>query len=129
MILKKPKDGHWYELLENDNVENVLRLIADSDFRAALAETLRLPNEFFTIAAICSSGKIKDPEALEAKFEKSGLFHIQKLDTEDGEVSVYTTIYSNSHKSLMLAVLACAAEYNSFIGSYVGHMDFSNFKA
>lgn len=119
LILKKP-ESHWYELLNKPEAIETLNLLADNDFRIALADIIRTQKTMFTISSICNRCKIENAVALEENFKKSKLFFEKEVDIDNGTVSLYELI-QGQRLFLMYAVLIYAAEYNMYEDSYVGY--------
>ncbi len=119
LILKKP-ESHWYELLNKPEAIETLNLLADNDFRIALADIIRTQKTMFTISSICNRCKIENAVALEENFKKCKLFFEKEVDIDNGTVSVYE-LMQGQRLFLMYAVLTYAAEYNMYEDSYVGY--------
>ena len=118
LLLRKPADN-WVSLFEDEAADKVLRLIADRDFRTALAELIRSRKTVFTVASLCGKCGIENVDVLEEKFEQSGLFWIKKVDIDEKEVSIYE-LTNNQRMFLLFAILMCAKEFEEYKDMYYG---------
>ncbi len=128
VILKRPKGHQWYELFEYEFVEDILLLLADRDFRKALAYIITTNKNLFTIASICRGCDIREPEALKGKLDRSKLFVEQKIEGEDKEISVYSCI-STTRIYMLFVILTYAAEYVAYLDMYTGFYGGTNLSA
>ena len=119
LLLKKP-ESHWYELLSKTEAIETLNLLADCDFRIALAEIIRTQKTMFTISSLCNRCKIENAASLEENLKKSKLFFEKDLDIDDSTVSVYELTQGN-RLFLMYALLVYAAEYTMYDENYSGY--------
>ena len=118
LLLKKP-ESHWYELLSKPEATEILKLLADRDFRTALSEIIRTQKTMFTISSLCNRCKIENATALEEAFKKSKLFFEKELDIDDSTVSVYE-LMQGQRLFLLFAILTYAAEYCQYEEYYSG---------
>lgn len=117
LLLKRPKAG-WHSLLEKEGPERVFRLLADRDFRIALAEICNEKISTFTLSFLCGRCGIQDQASLEQKVKESHIFREKTVDVDGREITVYEVAGMSSRLALLFAVLLCAAEYSDYRDVY-----------
>ena len=119
LLIRRPEE-HWVSLFEDKGAAKVLELIADRDFRTAIAELIRSEKLVFTIASLCEKCGIKNIESLEEKFMLSGMFAAKKVDVDGREIAVFE-LCSQDRMFLLFAILTCAREYDEHQAMYYGY--------
>ena len=116
LALRRPKGG-WHTLLRSDSAARALELLANEDFRRALAHVLEHRMRNFTLSFLCQKVGVKDKEGLERCLMDSGLFEVKELMVDDQPLSFYGLRWDEKLIPLM-AVLTYAAELADWEGIF-----------
>lgn len=119
LLLNKP-ENHWYELLNKPDAIDILELLANKDFRTALAEIIKTQKTVFTIPSLCNRCKIENTAALEELFKKSKLFISKTVDIDSKEVFIYE-LMQGQRLFLLFAMLTYAGEFSQYEDCYSGY--------
>ncbi len=116
IILKKSKNK-WYELLDNDEAIDLIKLLSNDDFRNALIEILKSQKTNFTLPSLCNKCEISNIAELEENFDKSKLFVKKTVDIDSNSVVIYEFI-GQEKMFLIFAVFTYALEYQEYKSIY-----------
>lgn len=125
ILLKKPS-GHWMDLLCSEDAARTLELLANRDFRTALAEIIRAGKNVFTLASLCRACGIEDASALEKIFAHSGLFTVKNVDVDGENVAIYELARTQKLMCLF-GVLTYAREFELYENCYTMYYGDSGF--
>ena len=117
LALRRPKDG-WHTLLRSDSAARAIRLLANADFRRALACVLEHRLRDFTLPFLCQKAGVEDAEALERCLLDSGLFEVRELMVDDRPMSFYALTNYNDRLLALFAALAYSAEFADWEGIF-----------
>ncbi len=120
LILKKPT-RHWHDLLSLKQKDmEILRLLADENFRCALKAIVEQEKTVFTVASLCNSCGMKEEERLAEILQQSNLFTVRSVDIDGKTVDIYEL--TQAHKLFLLfAILIYAFEYSGYEMAYTGY--------
>ena len=126
LVLRKPENG-WNSLF--DQVENldVLRLLADEDFRRAMKEIISRRMLSFTVPSLAKAAEIADAQRLEVMLQISGLFAKRELMIDESPLVYYELTQGETKLYLLYAVLAFAQElrtYESIHYCFIGNSNY-----
>lgn len=125
LALKRPEKG-WRSLLSDDGAEDILKLLADGDFRLALQNVIKNNMKSFTLPSLCSMCRISDSDKLEGNLKKSNLFSFKKIIVDGKDVTIYEP-FETQKLFLLFAVLTYAREYADYEEIYMNYFGDSNF--
>ena len=113
LALRKPENG-WSSLF--DQVENldVLRLLADEDFRRAMKEIISRRMLSFTVHSLATAADIADAQRLEVMLQISSLFAKRELMIDESPLVYYELTQGETKLYLLYAVLAFAQELRTY---------------
>lgn len=118
LLLKRPQGG-WQSLLENEELGAFFGMLADSDFRRALAEICRSRIFNFTLGSLCGRCGIQDQARLEENMKESRLFRTKTVDVDGRQITIYEAVEARK-LAMLFASLACAVEYRGYEEIYAG---------
>ena len=117
LALRRPKGG-WHTLLKSDSAIRTVRLLADDDFRRALACVLEHRMRNFTLPFLCQKAGVKDAQALERCLLDSGLFEVKELMVDDQPMSFYGLVNHDEKLLALMAALTYGAEFSDWAGVF-----------
>ena len=126
MALRKPEEG-WNTLFDREDVAEILRLIADADFRRAMQTVIRKRLLTFTLPSLAKQCGVADGETLADKLMASGLFVKRELMIDEAPLTYYELAQGERRLFLLYAVLAFAQEYADYQGvhyCFIGNMNY-----
>lgn len=126
MAVKRPEDG-WNSLFNNDGNRKMLTVLADADFRKAMAVILKKRMLTFTLPALCKMADVTDSIHLEQVLQDSGLFACRTLAVDDGLLTFYELTQAEQKMYLLFASLLFAqefAEYKAVHTYFSGDMNY-----
>lgn len=126
LALRKPENG-WSSLF--DQVENldILRLLADEDFRRAMKVIISRRMLSFTVPSLAKAAGIVDAQRLEALLQISGLFARRELMIDESPLVYYELTQGETKLYLLYSVLAFAQElrtYESIHYCFIGNSNY-----
>ncbi len=113
IVVKRPEQG-WSSLFCDRSNQRMLQLLADSDFRNAMAVILKKHMLTFTIPALCKMTGAEDPAHLEQLLKDSGLFTRKTLVIDESTMIYYELTQGEQKMYLLLAALLLVAEYAEY---------------
>ena len=113
MAIKRPEDG-WNSLFTNEGNRKMLTILADVDFRKAMAAILKKRMLTFTLPALCKMADVTDAAHLEQVLQDSGLFACRTLAIDDGLLTFYELIQAEQKMYLLFASLLFVQEYAEY---------------
>lgn len=113
MAVKRPEDG-WNSLFTNEGNRKMLTILADADFRKAMAVILKKRMLTFTLPALCKMADVTDSIHLEQVLQDSGLFTCRTLAVDDGLLTFYEMTQAEQKLYLLFASLLFAQEYAEY---------------
>ena len=113
MAIKRPETG-WNSLFTNENNQRMLQLLADNDFRKAMAVILKKRMLTFTIPALCKMAEIEDGKLLEQMLKESGLFACKTLAIDESTMNYYELTQAEQKMYLLFAAMLFAQEYAEY---------------
>ena len=126
MAVKRPEDG-WNSLFTNEGNRKMLTILADADFRKAMAVILKKRMLTFTLPALCKMADVTDSIHLEQVLQDSGLFACRTLAVDDGLLTFYELTQAEQKMYLLFASLLFAqefAEYKAVHTYFSGDMNY-----
>lgn len=126
MAIKRPEDG-WNSLFSNEGNRKMLTILADADFRKAMAVILKKRMLTFTLPALCKMADVTDSTHLEQVLQDSGLFTCRTLAVDDGLLTFYEMTQAEQKMYLLFASLLFAqefAEYKAVHTYFSGDMNY-----
>lgn len=114
MAIKRPEQG-WSSLFSNENNRRMLVLLADEDFRKAMAAILKKRMLTFTMPALCKVAGVADAARLEQLVGESGLFACKTLAIDESTMTYYELTQGEQKLYLLLAALLFAGEYAEYV--------------
>lgn len=113
LALRKPQDG-WSKLFaQMENLE-ILRLLADEDFRKAMQVIISRRMMTFTISSLAKAADVSDAERLCSMLQDSGLFAKRELIIDENPLVYYELTQGETKLYLLYAVLAFAQELRTY---------------
>ena len=113
MIIKRPEQG-WNSLFANENNRKMLQILADADFRKAMAVILKKRMLTFTLPALCKMAEVEDSLHLEQMVKESGLFACKTLAIDESTLTYYELTQAEQKMYLLFAALLFAQEYAEY---------------
>ena len=113
LALRKPQDG-WSKLFaQMENLE-ILRLLADEDFRKAMQVIISRRMMTFTISSLAKAADVSDAERLCSMLQDSGLFAKRELIIDENPLVYYELTQGETKLYLLYAVLAFVQELRTY---------------
>lgn len=126
VAIKRPADG-WSSLFVNEGNRRIMLLLADDDFRKAMAVILRKRVLTFTLPGLCRMADVEDAVHLEQLVKDSGLFACKSLTVDESTLTYYELTQAEQKMYLLLAALLFAQEYADYRNQHCyfrGAMDY-----
>ena len=117
LALRRPKGG-WHTLLRSDSAVRTVPLLANADFRRALACVLEERMCNFTMPFLCRKAGVEDARELERCLLDSGLFEVRELIVDDRPMSFYALTNHNDKLLALFATLTYCAEFADWQGIF-----------
>ena len=114
MAVRRPEQG-WNSLFSNENNRRMLQLLADEDFRKAMAVILKKRLLTFTIPALSKMAGVTDHLQLEQLVKDSGLFTCKTLVIDESTVAYYELTQAENKLYLLFAAMLLAQEYAEYV--------------
>lgn len=115
LALRKPEDG-WSSLFSRTENADLLRLLADEDFRRAMQVIISRRMLNFTLPSLAKMAEVEDAERLDVMLEASQLFAQRALLIDEAPLTFYELTQGESKLYLLYAVLAFAQELMTYEG-------------
>ena len=115
LALRKPEDG-WSSLFSHTENADLLRLLADEDFRRAMQVIISRRMLNFTLPSLAKMAEVEDAEHLGVMLEASQLFAQRALLIDEAPLTFYELTQGESKLYLLYAVLAFAQELMTYEG-------------
>ena len=115
LALRKPEEG-WSSLFSHTENADLLRLLADEDFRRAMQVIISRRMLNFTLPSLAKMAEVEDAERLGVMLEASQLFAQRELLIDEVPLSFYELTQGESKLYLLYAVLAFAQELMTYEG-------------
>lgn len=113
VVIKHPEPG-WNSLFTNTGNQQILQLLADGDFRKAMALILKNRMLIFTIPALCTMAGIEDSHRLEQMVQDSKLFECKTLAIEESATTYYELTQAEQKMYLLFAAMLFVQEYSEY---------------
>lgn len=113
MVIKRPEQG-WNSLFTNESNQRMLRVLADDDFRKAMAVILKKRMLTFTIPALSKMAEIQDSDHLEQRVKESNLFACKTLVIDESAITYYELTQGEQKLYLLYAGLLFVQEYAQY---------------
>lgn len=126
LALRRPEEG-WNSLFTKTENLDILRLLADEDFRKAMQVIISRRMLTFTLASLARAVNGSDAERLGVMLEISSLFVRRELVIDEVPLTYYELTAGESKLYLLYAVLAFAQElrtYESVHYCFIGNMNY-----
>ena len=126
LAMRRPEEG-WNSLFTKMENLDILRLLADEDFRRAMQVIISRRMLTFTLASLARAAESSDVERLGVMLEISGLFVRRELVIDEAPLTYYELAAGESKLYLLYAVLAFAQElrtYESVHYCFIGNMNY-----
>lgn len=126
MAIKRPEQG-WNSLFANESNQRMLQLLADGDFRKAMAVILKKRMLTFTMPALCKLSGVEDSVHLEQVVKESGLFACKTLAVDESTMTYYELTQAEQKMYLLFATMLFAQEYAEYRSQhcyFAGDMDY-----
>ena len=117
LALRRPKGG-WHTLLNSDSAVRTLNLLANTDFRNALAFVLEQGVRNFTLPFLCGKIGAEDAQTLEHCLLESKLFEVKELMVDEQPMSFFGLVNSGERLLALMAALTYCAEYADWAGVF-----------
>lgn len=115
LALRKPEEG-WNSLFVCTENLDILRLLADVDFRKAMQVIIARRMLNFTIPSLAKAAQVEDAERLEVMLQISRLFARRELMIDETPLVYYELTQGESKLHLLYAVLTFAQELATYEG-------------
>ena len=126
LALRKPENG-WSSLFNQAENLDILRLLADEDFRRAMQVIISRRMLSFTLPSLAKAAEVTDAERLGVMLEISGLFARRELMIDETPLVYYELTQGETKLYLLYAVLAFAQElrtYESIHYCFIGNSNY-----
>ena len=126
LALRKPEDG-WSSLFSHTENADLLRLLADEDFRRAMQVIISRRMLNFTLPSLAKMAEVEDAEHLGVMLEASQLFAQRALLIDEVPLTFYELTQGETKLHLIYAVLAFAQElmtYESIHYCFIGNSQY-----
>lgn len=126
LALRRPDNG-WSSLFAQKENLDVLRLLADEDFRRAMQVIISRRMLTFTLPSLAKAAQAEDAERLGVMLEISRLFARRELMIDESPLVYYELTQGESKLLLLYAVMTFAQElatYESMHYCFIGNMNY-----
>lgn len=126
MALRKPEEG-WNGLFAKPENLDILRLLADEDFRRAMQVIISRRMLNFTLPSLAKTAGVADAERLGVMLQISRLFARRELLIDEQPLEYYELVHGEDRLFLLYAVMACAQELMTYEGvhyCFFGNMNY-----
>jgi len=126
LALRKPEEG-WSSLFTREENLDILRLLADRDFRRAMQVIISRRMLSFTLPSLAKAAEIDDAERLGVMLQISGLFARRELQIDEAPLVYYELTQGETKLHLLYAVMAFAQEvmtYESIHYCFIGNSQY-----
>lgn len=126
VALRKPVSG-WSSLFAEEGNLDILRLLADVDFRRAMWVIISRRMLNFTLPSLAKAAEAADVEHLGAMIESSRLFEKRELLIDEQSLVFYALTQGETKLHLLYAVLMFAQElltYESVHYCFIGNSNY-----
>ncbi len=126
LALRKPQEG-WSSLFAQPENLDVLRLLADVDFRRAMQVIISRRMLNFTVPSLAKAAEVADAQRLEVMLQISGLFAKRELMIDEKPLVFYELTMGETKLYLLYAVLVFAQElrtYESIHYCFIGNSQY-----
>lgn len=126
LALRKPEDG-WNTLFAHDGAAELLRLLADEDFRRAMQVIISRRMLNFTLPSLAKAAGVEDAERLGVMLQNSRFFARRELMIDEKPLEFYELVHGEGKLFLLYAVLAFAQElttHESVHYCFIGNMNY-----
>lgn len=126
LALRRPDNG-WNSLFTQTENLDILRILADVDFRRAMQVIISRRMLSFTIPSLAKAAEITDAARLEVMLQISRLFARRELMIDEAPLVYYELTQGESKLHLLYAVLVFAQElasYESYHYCFIGNMNY-----
>ncbi len=113
MAIRRPEEG-WNSLFANEGNRRILLVLADEDFRRAMAVILKKRMLTFTLPALCRMAQVEDGAHLEKMLHESGMFACKTLAVDESTLTYYELTQAEQKMYLLFAALLFAQEYAEY---------------
>ena len=115
LALRKPEES-WSSLFSHTENADLLRLLADEDFRRAMQVIISRRMLNFTLPSLAKMAEVEDAEHLGVMLEASQLFAQRALLIDEAPLTFYELTQGESKLYLLYAVLVFAQELMTYEG-------------
>ncbi len=126
LALRKPEEG-WSSLFAQVENLDILRLLADVDFRRAMQVIISRRMLSFTLPSLAKVAEVEDAERLGAMLQISGLFAKRELLIDEKPLVFYELTMGETKLYLLYAVLVFAQELRTYEGIHYCFIGNSNY--
>lgn len=126
LALRRPEEG-WSSLFCRAENLDLLRLLADEDFRRAMQVIISRRMLNFTLPTLAKAAQVEDAERLEVMLQISRLFARRELMIDEKPLVYYELVHGESRLFLLYAVMAFAQEMMTYEGvhyCFFGNMNY-----
>ncbi len=126
VALRKPEEGWSSLFMQTENLD-ILRLLADADFRRAMQVIISRRMLSFTLPSLAKAAEVRDAQRLEVILQSSGLFARRELMIDEAPLVYYELTQGEPKLHLLYAVLAFAQElrtYESIHYCFIGNSQY-----
>ena len=113
LALRKPEEG-WSSLFGQAENLDILRLLADEDFRRAMQIIISRRMLNFTLPSLAKAAEVQDVQRLETMLQISGLFARRELMIDEKPLVFYELTMGETKLYLLYAVLVFAQELRTY---------------
>ena len=113
LALRKPQEG-WSSLFAQKENLDILRLLADEDFRRAMQVIISRRMLNFTLPSLAKAAKVQDVQWMETMLHISGLFAKRELLIDEKTLVFYELTTGETKLYLLYAVLSFAQELQTY---------------
>lgn len=113
LALRKPENG-WNTLFAHQGVAELLRMIADDDFRRVMQRIISNRLLTFTLPSLVKQCGVADADRLAQRLLDSGLFVRRELMIDEAPLTYYEMVGGEGKLLLLYAVLSFAQEYADY---------------
>lgn len=126
LALRKPEAG-WSSLFTQQENLDILRLLADEDFRRAMQVMISRRMLRFTVTSLTRHAGVQDVQRLEIMLQISRLFARQELEIDETPMVYYELTQGETKLYLLYAVLVFAQELMTYESIHYCFMGNSNY--
>ena len=126
LALRRPEEG-WNSLFTRPENADILRLVADEDFRRAMQVIISRRMLNFTLPSLAKAAGVTDAERLGVLLEISRLFAKQELMIDESPLVFYELTQGEQKLYLLYAVLAFTQElatYENYHYCFIGNSNY-----